>query len=59
MSSGKGVIPYEMMNSFDSLNIVSKGEFFSIEDFYSSLKNSVITEEEHLSVKNEKSQRFK
>ena len=51
MSSGKGVIPYEMMNSFESLHIVPNGEFFTIEDFYSSLKNSVITEEEHAFVK--------
>ena len=51
MSSGKGVIPYEMMNSFESLDIVPNGEFFTIEDFYSSLKNSVITAEEHAFVK--------
>ena len=51
MSSGKGVIPYEMTDSFDSLNIVPKDEYFFMEDFYSSLKHSVITEEEHSSVK--------
>ena len=41
MSSGKGVIPYETMNSFESLNIVPTAEFFTIEDFYSSLRNYV------------------
>ena len=47
MCSGKGVIPYEMMNSFESLNIVSENDSFEIEDFHSSLKNFVITKQEH------------
>ena len=51
MFEGKGVIPYEMLNSFDSLDIAPTGDFFTIDDFHSSLKNSVITEEEHASVK--------
>ena len=50
MCSGKGK-PYEMMNSFDSLNIVPENDFFEIEDFHSSLKNSVITDEEYQLVK--------
>ena len=50
-SEGKGVIPYEIMNSFESLNITPTGDFFTIDDFYSSLKNSVITKEEHTSGK--------
>ena len=51
MSSGKKVIPYEMINSFDSLNKVPEGEIFSIENFHSTLKNSMITDQEHLLVK--------
>ena len=51
MSQGKGVIPYEMKNSFESLNITPTDDFFSIDDFYSSQKNSVITKEEHASIK--------
>ena len=52
MSEGKGVIPYEMMNSFELLKIIPTDNLFSIDDFYSSLKNSVITEKEHAAVKN-------
>ena len=44
MCSGKGVIPYEMMHSFVSLEIVPEGEFFNMEDFHSTLKNSLITD---------------
>ena len=51
MSEGKGVILYDMLNSFDSLDITPTGDFFTIDDFYSSLKSSVISEEEHASVK--------
>ena len=53
MCSGKGVIPYEMIKSFDSLNIrPADGEFFSIEGLYSSLKDYIISEEEYASVRN-------
>lgn len=39
LSSGKGVIPYRMITNFDSLNIEPEnGEFFKLEDFYSTLK---------------------
>ena len=51
MCSGKGVIPYKMMNSFVSLEIVPEGEFFNMEDFHSTLKNSLITDQQHLLVK--------
>ena len=51
MSEGKGVIPYEMMNSFELLNITPTGDIFTIDDFYSSLKHSVITKEEQICVK--------
>ena len=51
MCSGKDVIQYEMMNSFNSLNITpGDDEFFKIEEFYSSLKNFIISEEEYNSV---------
>ena len=51
MSKGKGVIPYEVMKSFESLNITPLVIFFAIDYFYSSLKNSVINKEEHTSVR--------
>ena len=52
MSTGKGVIPYEMIISFDYLNITPTDEdFFKIEDFHSSFKNSIISEEKYDSVK--------
>ena len=34
------------------IDITPPSNFFTIGDFYSSLKNSVISEEEHASVKN-------
>ena len=40
-----------MLNFFDSLNIIPARDFFTFDDFYSSLKNSVLSEEEHASVK--------
>ena len=40
-----------MMNCFDSLDIAPTSNIFSIDEFYSSLRNSVITVEEHASVK--------
>ena len=53
MSSGKGTIPYEMINSFDSLYItpVDGDDFFKLEDFHSSIKNSVISVRDYASVK--------
>ena len=50
MSEGKGVIPFEMLTSADSLDIAPTGDFFTINNLYSSLKNSVISKEEHASV---------
>ena len=44
MSEGKGAIPYEMLTLANSLDIVPFSDFFAIEDYYSSLKNSVISE---------------
>ena len=51
MSIEKGVTPYEMLNSFELLDITPTGDFFTIDDFYSSQKNSVIDKIEHVSHK--------
>ena len=40
-----------MIKSFYAIRKPSDGEFFSIEDFYSSLKNSIISEEEYAAAK--------
>ena len=52
LSSGKGVIPYQMITNFDSLNIEPEnGEFFKLEDFYSTLKERDIDQEKYENVK--------
>ena len=51
MSSGKGTIPYQMINDFESLKITPKDEFFDQKDFYSSLKEKDISDEEYENVK--------
>ena len=51
LSSGKGTIPYQMITDYDSLKIKPEGEFFKREDFYSSLKEKDIDEDEYESVK--------
>ena len=39
LASGKGMIPYELITDFESLNLrPPEGVFFSYNDFYSSLK---------------------
>ena len=46
--SGKGVIPYEKINSVDSLNIKPKnGILFLRDEFYSTLKEKVVGDEEY------------
>ena len=46
--SGKGVIPYEKINSIDSLNIKPENEiFFSKVDFYSTLKGTAVGDDEY------------
>ena len=50
LSSGKGTIPYELISDFDSLNIVPDKEFFLPHQFYLSIKDSVLSEEEHQNV---------
>ena len=50
--SGKGVIPYEMITRFDLLNIAPENNvFFLPHHFYSSLKNSIISNEDYNAVK--------
>ena len=50
LASGKGMIPYQMI-TFDSLNICPWTDFFKHADFYSSLKENNISEEEYENVK--------
>ena len=51
LSSGKGTIPYELITEFDSLNIAPEKEFFLPHHFYSSMKDSTISDEEYENVK--------
>ena len=51
LASVKGMIPYQMITTFDSLNICPETDFFKHEDFYSSLKEKNISEEEYENVK--------
>ena len=51
LCSGKGVIPYEIINSFDSLDIVpADDEFRKKEDFHHALKNTIIADKEYESI---------
>ena len=49
--SGKGMIPYQMITEFESLNIRQKNGFFDRKDFYSTLKEKDISETEYENVK--------
>ena len=51
LSSGKGMIPYQMITEFESLNIKPKNGFFDRKDFYSTLKEKDISETEYENVK--------
>ena len=53
LSSGKGMIPYQMITDFNSLEIKPERHngFFKHSDFYSSLKEKNISEEEYENVK--------
>ena len=51
LTSGKGIIPYQMITSLDSLKIAPKdGDFLEKEDLYSTLKEN-ISDQEHSDVK--------
>ena len=48
LSLEKGVIPYEKIRDFDSLNIaLNNDKFFEKREFFSELKNKVISDEEY------------
>ena len=51
LASGKGMIPYQMITDFESLNIRPDQEFFKHEDFYSGLKEKNISVKEYGNVK--------
>ena len=51
LSSGKGIIPYEMITRFDWLDIKPVKRFFAVEQLYSQLKGGLISEEEYQAVK--------
>ena len=51
LSGGKGVIPYEKIKSHEDLNCVPEGECFKKSEFYSSLKNETISDEDYENVK--------
>ena len=51
LSSGKGTIPYELISDFDSLSIAPDDEFCKPHQFYSSMKDSVLSEDEYENVK--------
>ena len=42
LASGKGMIPYQLITDFESLNIHPEKEFFSHQDFYSCLKETTL-----------------
>ena len=45
LSSGKGTIPYEQINDYDSLNIVpDNDDFYSKHQFFSSLKDTEMSD---------------
>ena len=51
LASGKGMIPYQMITEFSSLEIKPKDDFFHQKDFYSSLKEKDISTGEYENVK--------
>ena len=51
LCGGKGVIPYEKIKSQQDFESVPENEFFSKTEFYSSLKNEIIEDENYENVK--------
>ena len=51
LTSRKGMISYQMITEFDSLQIKPEDGFFKYGDFYSSLKEKNISLEEYENVK--------
>ena len=50
LASGKGMIPYQMISDFNSLNITPENNFFEYKKFYSTLKEKNISQEEYENV---------
>lgn len=50
LSSGKGTILYELISDFDSLNISPNKDFFEMHEFYSNMKDSVLSTEDYENV---------
>ena len=51
LASGKGMIPYQLITDFESLNMRPEKEFFSHKGFYLCLKEENITKEEYENAK--------
>ena len=51
LPGGKGIIPYKKINSHEDLKRVPEGEFFSESEFYNSLKNEIISDQDYENVK--------
>ena len=51
LTSGKGIIPYQMMTNIDSLKLTPKDDFFDKKDFYSTLKEKNISDQQYEDVK--------
>ena len=51
LSGRKGVIPYEKIKSCEDLNCVPENQFFSKTEFYSLLKNEIISDEGYENIK--------
>ena len=48
LSTGKGIVPYESITRYDSLDIIPEnGQFFLPHKFYSSIKDTTMTNEEY------------
>ena len=50
LSSAKGVIPYESIKKWEDLNKAPGTDFFPKTDFYSTLKNTTISDEKKVKV---------
>ena len=51
LTSGKGVIPYQIITNLESLKQAPKGNFFEKDDFYSTLKEKNISDKDYQDVK--------
>ena len=51
LTSGKGIIPYQIITNLDSLKQTLKGDLFEKQDFYSSLKEKNISDKDYDNIK--------